>query len=103
MKFKGAPNALTRRRQHETNNFETEFDYEIEATKFTNAPCKSLDDVVTKQHAPRRSHIVTRESYEEAKLQRISVQNGHIIRPETVKQRDSVRRVGTAVNMRCCI
>ena len=34
MKFKGVSKALTRRRQHETNNFETEYDYEIEVTKF---------------------------------------------------------------------
>ena len=36
MKFKGAPNSLILRRQHETNNFETRCDYEIEVAKLTN-------------------------------------------------------------------
>ena len=57
MKFKGATNALMRRRQCETNNFETECDYEIEVTKLTGMLSKSLEDDVRKQHAPRHSHI----------------------------------------------
>ena len=68
MKFKGMLNALMRRRQNETNNFETEHDYEIEVTKFTDILSKRLEGDFRKQHAPRRSHINTRKAYEDAKL-----------------------------------
>ena len=42
------------------NNFETECDYEIEVNKLTYAVCKSLEDDIRKQHAPRCSHVNTR-------------------------------------------
>ena len=86
MKFKGLPNALTRGRQYETNNFETKSNYEIEVTKFADILCRYLEDNVRKKHAPRCSHVNTREDYGEELLERISYPNGLNTRPTTTKK-----------------
>ena len=57
------------RRTFETINFETQNDYEIEVTKFTDISCKSLEEDVRKKHSPRRSHINTRQAYGQAKVE----------------------------------
>ena len=59
---------------------------------------QKLDDSIKKQHAPWSSHISTRESYGEAKLQIIVGPDGRMTLPKTSKQRDLGRKVGTAVN-----
>ena len=101
MNLKGAPNALARSRQCETNNFETEHDHEIEVTKFTDMLCKTLEDNFRKHHDPQRSHINTRESHRQDKLEKIVGPDGRMARPKTSKQRDVVRRAEEAVRHKC--
>ena len=91
-----------RRRQHETNNFETDHDHEIEFTKFADIPCKSLEETTRNQCTPWNSHISTRETYEEEKLERIASPDRHVTRPKTAIKRDSGRIVGVAVSYQCC-
>ena len=86
MKFKGAPNSLILRRQHETNNFETRCDYEIEVAKLTNTLWNNLEDDARNQHAPQSSHIRIREAYGELKLEKISGLCGYVTSHATEKK-----------------
>ena len=86
-----------------TINFESEHDYEIEVTKFTEILCNSLEDDDRKQHASLHSHIRTRQDCRESKLEKVAGPDGHVTRPATTKQRYSGRKVSTDVNYQCYV
>ena len=60
MKFKGASTNSTQRRRNERNDFEIEYDYETEITKFADTLCKRLEDNLRKQLVHWRSRTSAR-------------------------------------------
>ena len=92
-----------RRRNNETKELETEYDYEIKIAKFSDMLAKNSEENLRKQLAPRRSHMIIALALGEGELERIIYEDGCINRLTKAKQREGGRRVGTSVKKNCCI